>query len=485
MELSTLKAVLAQKESDLKQQQERYQQHKAIWEQEKNQLTQSLVNEKQIGQKQAKILAEKDKVHEEQQRVLLNQQEAMRNLEQQLSAKEEQLKTQHDEIKKQKRNAKKRSEKAEELSTQLTQKVSGLSEANEKQARENQQLASKIIQLEKALQEASDREMALKLERNQPKRPPPSTPTTTAAKGGEFGSVFSASPSSSSASPLKPAAKALSYAEQVEAGSKAVQGKIDQKELAALLKWVTEGQLVEVEKLIKKNPSLGLGTGTVTDRSERTFKNVTVLQYAAWALDAEMCELIIPYLGAHNTSIQLKALANEPNGYSTHGASYDFSPLVTKTQTYVDKYASWDDAERMRYWQKEVGGEQRKCPAWLIYAWSEAGYDVAWTRKDPNRKIKREYDKNRLDWWFTENYNSGRGVGSLWAVVRGRKFSPSRGQCNGTYIYNGGTGLGEIAFVDSEFVSLVGKTRCETLQRLMATSDSQLTQSSIGLGKGQ
>ncbi len=95
-------------------------------------------------------------------------------------------------------------------------------------------------------------------------------------------------------------------------------------------------------------------------------------------------------------------------------------PLVTKTKTYVDNYAKWNDDQCANYWQKEVGGEQRKCPAWLIYAWSEEGEDVAWTKKDVNRKIKREYDKNRLEWWFTENYNNGRGVGSSWAVVRGR-----------------------------------------------------------------
>ena len=120
----------------------------------------------------------------------------------------------------------------------------------------------------------------------------------------------------------------------MEATSKAVQDKINAKELSALLKWVTEGHLEEVEKLLKKNSTLGLGTGTVTDRSGRTFNNITVLQYAAWALDAEMVALIIPYVGAHHSAVQMKALAEASQTYSTHGASYDVTPLVNKYQTY-------------------------------------------------------------------------------------------------------------------------------------------------------
>jgi len=150
-----------------------------------------------------------------------------------------------------------------------------LTEANEKQARENEQLAKENMQLKQALQAPGDKEMALKLERNEAEGAAP-PPTTTADKGGEFSRVFSAS---SSASPLKPATKGSSYAEQVELVSKSVQDKINVYDLEVLLKWVTEGHLEEVEKLLKKNPSLGLGTRTITDLSNRTFNNITVLQF--------------------------------------------------------------------------------------------------------------------------------------------------------------------------------------------------------------
>ena len=218
--------------------------------------------------------------------------------------------------------------------------------------------------------------------------------------------------------------RSLSYPEQMEQMSKSVQDKIHPEELKVLFKWVTEGHLLEVGKLLKKNPTLALGTLTVTDLSDRIFKNITVLQYAAWCLDEEMSDLLISYLGAHDSAIQLKALYDEPGRYSTYGSYYDIKPLIQKTQTYIDNWSKWSDEERKRYWQKEVGGEQRKCPAWLIYAWCEQGSDVAWTKKDFTRKINRQYDKHHLASWFTGN---GSGVGSTWACARGGMYW--RGQC--------------------------------------------------------
>ena len=89
----------------------------------------------------------------------------------------------------------------------------------------------------------------------------------------------------------------LSYPEQVEKISNEAKNKIDPNELSALFKWVTEGHLLEVEKLLKKNPTLALGTLTVKDLSDRTFNHITVLQHAAWCLDEEMSNLVMGYLG--------------------------------------------------------------------------------------------------------------------------------------------------------------------------------------------
>lgn len=265
---------------------------------------------------------------------------------------------------------------------------------------------------------------------------------------------------SQGASLLNPVQRMLKYSEQVEITSKVMQDKIDASELMTLLKWATEGHLVEVEKLLKKSPILALATGTVVDFSDRIFKNITVLQYAAWALDVEMCELIINYLSAYNASIQLKALAEESKHYGPHGALYDFMPLVGITKAYVDDSHKWHVQEVVGYWQKEIRGKQQNCPTWLIYVWSEEGEDVAWTKKDVNRKIKREYEKHHLKCWFTSI--SDCSVERGWKPKLNRSSLPSR--------------LMDAVRWDSECVLMLCRSRGEKLQRLMANVDSQLNQ---------
>jgi len=198
------------------------------------------------------------------------------------------------------------------------------------------------------------------------------------------------------------------------------QDEATKKDLDLLLKWVTEGHLVEVENLLKKNPNLALMKGSVTDLSGRTFKDISAFQYAAWALDTEMCELMLHKAGNAGAAVadtQLNELEKNPWG---HGSHYDPSPLVKKAQKYIKNCDEWSVDKCKEYWQKEVGGEQRKCPAWLIYAWCEEGKEVAWVKKDlKNIKVMRQYDKGHVKWWFEKEYNGGKGVGSTWSCVRG------------------------------------------------------------------
>jgi ribosomal protein L36 len=221
-------------------------------------------------------------------------------------------------------------------------------------------------------------------------------------------------------SPIPTFQKLPSEEEQVKAKSQSVAHQVNPQDAQALAKWVSDGHLIEVDKLLRKNNNLAHVIISITDRSDRTF-NCTGFQYAVWALDFEMCEVFRKYLDNPNAALQIKALEKEPGKYSVHGAHYDMTSLIEKTQIYVNNYYSWDSNQCGQYWQKEVGGEQRKCPAWLIYAWREEGEHVAWVKKDfVNCKVIRRYDKNWLDWWFTYGINGGKGVGSSWAVYRGR-----------------------------------------------------------------
>ena len=376
-----------------------------------------------------------------------------------------------------------KAKKVEQMSTQQTQWLAERTQKEEaliQKEKEIHQLNTENQKMTAALQLAQDHEMSLEWQLEEYQKVSAKVVRKVAASPAPVNhtpALFQPSPSKEK--------KTLSYPEQVEQMSKATQEKnsIKPEEIQTLLTWVTDGHLIAVEKLLKKNVSLGVCTGTVTDRSNRTFKNITALQYAAWSLDEEMCDLMMNYMGKHNSAMQLKALYDEPNRYSDHGTHYDIKPLIEKTQTYLENYDRWNNEQRCQYWQKEVGGEQRKCPAWLIYAWSEEGKDVAWVKQGfSKKKVKREYDKNRLEWWFTQQYNDGRGVGSAWAVDRG--LAGKRHHRCGEWDTACG-GVMSQKYIDAKCQGRLGTRGEEHLAKLRAFIETELKQNSVILGKKQ
>jgi len=263
---------------------------------------------------------------------------------------------------------------------------------------------SKLRESEKALQDLQDRALSLELQLKEYQKQPTKSP----AKAPE--SPFTTLNPYTTFQPQK----------MINQPSTPQEIKQNQQDLELLFKWVTEGHLEEAEKLLQKNPNLALMKGTIKDLSGRTFTNTSAFQYAAWALDIEMCELMLKHFdrsGASAADTQLTELEKTPG---TNGAHYDIDPLLRKTQEYLSNYREWDYEKCCQYWQKEVGGEQRKCPAWLIYAWCEKGYDVAWVKKDlKNIKVVRQYNEGHIKWWFEEKYDGGCGVGTTFACVRG------------------------------------------------------------------
>jgi hypothetical protein len=58
----------------------------------------------------------------------------------------------------------------------------------------------------------------------------------------------------------------------------------------------------KAEALIKENPAILLKNGTGKDPAGRTFENITAFQYALWALDWYMWEMMLPHMLAWITS---------------------------------------------------------------------------------------------------------------------------------------------------------------------------------------
>jgi len=284
----------------------------------------------------------------------------------------------------------------------------------------NQEQAKEIAQLKQQLQVAEAPQTRLLQEQ------PRFSPSTSAPRSGQVGSR-QAGGSSLFTLPISPISKVQGPpVDQVKVMAAHVASGVDPSDVTALFKWAAEGHLIEVGNLLKKNPKLGVATRSFKDLSDREFKDMTVFQYAAWALDMEMCEEILPYLEGPIASVQLKALEGQPDTYSAHGPHYDFTPLIESTQKYLDNYSQWNNDQRCQVWQQEVGGAQRQCPAWYWYLWTEQGKDVAWTKQDVNRPYQRKYESGvndyGLTWAFNYSSDNGvnKGVGGNWAVARGK-----------------------------------------------------------------
>ena len=133
---------------------------------------------------------------------------------------------------------------------------------------QNQRLSNTIGQLESALQTLNDQELSLKMQLNEYQKGLQSPMQRTTAQSPLQASPAHVNSYSAVFHPLPPSHMNLNQvpltaSQQVETMAKTTQNKINPEELKALFKWVTEGHLLEVEKLLKKNPTLTLGTGTV------------------------------------------------------------------------------------------------------------------------------------------------------------------------------------------------------------------------------
>jgi ankyrin repeat protein len=244
-----------------------------------------------------------------------------------------------------------------------------------------------------------------------------------------------------------------------------------QEELNLLLKWVTEGHLLEAEKLLSKTPQLSLMKGTVTDLSGREFKNITALQYAFWSLDVEMMEVVLKVLDKGEATSQIRAFEKTPQNYSQYGVHYDVSDLVNKTNEYIQNYSRWDKEQCENHWAKKVGGAQRHCPAWMIYGMCDEGDNAAWCKQDLLGVGKtREYKKQWTHWWFNGDVG-GNLLGSNAGCGRGSHDS----RCRCLRTTNNPMVLNKDGYVrhDVEVHTKLNKCRLEVVENLKTELASQ------------
>ena len=179
-----------------------------------------------------------------------------------------------------------------------------------------------------------------------------------------------------------------------------------------LLSLVAQGRQDDAEAMIKQDPTLLLERGDVTDGAGRTFRGITALQYAVWALDAHMWTMILPYLDRlsprGSASEQLRQL--EEKG-TAHGKHFDFKPLL-------DAYAAFlrnDSSEES--WSRGVGGAQRLLPDHVVQEYTTPDRPFEPTSSFAVAGARRPTPDTGygVQWWREKQYYGG-CLGVKWAA---------------------------------------------------------------------
>ncbi|WP_133141129.1 hypothetical protein [Legionella quateirensis] len=127
-----------------------------------------------------------------------------------------------------------------------------------------------------------------------------------------------------------------------------------------LLDHVAYGLQDEAKAILVKYPEILLEIESVIDIGDEPFKG-TAFQYAVWALDTHMYTMMLDCLPQNEQGEFIrKKLLKQFEAQTEH---FDFKPLITALDTYVDNYDTWDAKQREEHWCKVVGGAQQKLPA--------------------------------------------------------------------------------------------------------------------------
>lgn len=135
--------------------------------------------------------------------------------------------------------------------------------------------------------------------------------------------------------------------------------EIPPKAIAEFLHYVGWGQEEQAEAMLKNRPQLALGYGELTEPAKRTFKNMTGFQYAIWAQDWMMWDMILRYLPKEEAAKQLEEL-NE-NG-TAYGKRFNLDELLKGLQVYIDNYSKWNGTQCNDHFTQVIGNAQRLLP---------------------------------------------------------------------------------------------------------------------------
>lgn len=182
-----------------------------------------------------------------------------------------------------------------------------------------------------------------------------------------------------------------------EAESKQPELKLDPNQISRMLTHVVEGEQDEAEVLLRKDPYLALAYGIVTDSGNRTFKRISAFQYAVWALDWHMWEMMLRQFKEEHYAEAAKQYQELDEEGTEHGKQFSLNPMLKALQTYDSNFYIWSEAQRKEYWRKMVGGEEAKLVAHVAdeYYRPNKSFDKA-----KNMFLETEHTRGkRREWW--------------------------------------------------------------------------------------
>jgi hypothetical protein len=245
--------------------------------------------------------------------------------------------------------------------------------------------------------------------------------------------------------------------------------------LETLLEKVAKGDEMAVEKIMQTKPELWFQKGKVTDYSDRTFKSISPIQYAAWALDTYMLKRILKNISNDERSKALDQLNELEIKGTEYGAHYNFTHLQKVLKEYIEKFRTWSDEERINYWCKQVGGAQCDVPVHVVNEYcnpKRSFYPLtqsAFYEDDLPRKLNVCLDlSGKTLPWFPLSINQG--LGTKFAIYSNGGFNVAFASW-GVTRSNEGAWSSDFAFpqqaqVDLDAITRLFTVRIETLKEI-------------------
>jgi len=165
-----------------------------------------------------------------------------------------------------------------------------------------------------------------------------------------------------------------------------------------LLRYVACGDQLNAEYMLKKDKSLLLCKGHMTDYSNRTFYNITAFQYALWALDRHMWDMLLRYMPHDKALLQLEEFE------SSHGVEYrkstsqiirekhfDFKILLKALKEFASMINVNPIEKRKTHWCTVVGNAQRNVPAHVANEYCQPGREQSYPM--PNQYKEKSLER--------------------------------------------------------------------------------------------